>query len=173
MTYTVKHETDEEYFGDWYSVSAGEQYVKVPTDGEDTDDRDLAHRIGRMIDPDRPKIVVLCGSTRFKAEYAQANQNLTLAGEIVLSCGVWGRVNTSHISSRLMTEEEKSAVDELHKRKIDLADHVVVIDPGGYIGDSTRSEIAYAIEQGKPISYWSKGDVPAAPPGDHRRGAGS
>lgn len=108
---------------------------------------------------DRPKIVVLCGSTKFRAEYSRADQMLTLAGEIVLSCGVWGRVQTSHTSSRLTTEVEKSTVDELHKRKIDLADYVMVIDPGGYIGDSTRSEIEYATAAGKPIGYWSRGDL--------------
>jgi hypothetical protein len=55
-----------------------------------------------------------------------------------------------HIGDR---EGVKEVVDELHKRKIDLADEVFVINVGGYIGDSTRSEINYAFHHNKPISY--------------------
>jgi hypothetical protein len=43
--------------------------------------------------------------------------------------------------------------DELHKRKIDLADEVMVLNVGGYIGDSTRSEIEYAVKTGKTVKY--------------------
>lgn len=50
-------------------------------------------------------------------------------------------------------EGVKTLVDEVHKRKIDLADEVFVVNVGGYIGDSTRSEVAYAVAQGKPIRW--------------------
>lgn len=44
-------------------------------------------------------------------------------------------------------------LDMLHLRKIDLADRVLVINPGGHIGESTGKEIAYAGANGKPVSF--------------------
>lgn len=93
-----------------------------------------------------PPIVAICGSTRFRAEMAEANRELTLAGCMVLAPGVF-----AHDGDEI-TEEQKAALDELHLRKIDLADQVLVVDPGGYVGESTRREIAYAEEHGKPVS---------------------
>lgn len=93
---------------------------------------------------DRPEIVCLCGSARFVDELRAANRDLTFAGVIVLAPGeVDGPV----------TPEQKAVVDALHLRKIDLADRVLVVNPGGYVGDSTRSEIAYARAAGKPVSF--------------------
>jgi hypothetical protein len=97
---------------------------------------------------DRPTITVLCGSTRFKDEFERANQYLTLAGNIVLAPGVFG-----HADGIELPEDTKAELDELHLRKIDLADEVLVVSPGGYIGESTRREIAYAEQAGKPITY--------------------
>jgi dienelactone hydrolase len=97
---------------------------------------------------DRPRVVVLCGSTRFKTDFEATNRTLTLAGHIVLAPGVFG-----HADGIQPTDAEKTALDELHLRKIDLADEVIVVSPGGYIGDSTRSEIAYAERIGKPVGY--------------------
>lgn len=102
---------------------------------------------------ERPEIVVLCGSTKFPDAFADASKRLGLAGIIVLSVSMFGHAGD-------LTEEEctighptKDALDELHKRKIDLADRVLVLNVGGYIGDSTRSEIEYATRHGKPIDY--------------------
>ncbi|WP_235557896.1 DUF4406 domain-containing protein [Sphaerimonospora mesophila] len=101
----------------------------------------------------RPPIVALCGSTRFREEFAAANQHLTRQGVIVLAPGVFAH------SGDPLTDEEKTRLDELHKRKIDLADEVLVVsDESGYYGDSTRSEIAYAEQQGKPVRYLVGGD---------------
>lgn len=97
---------------------------------------------------EQPEIVCLCGSTRFKDEYRAENRRLTMQGKIVLSVGLFGHADNIDLS-----REEKEMLDELHKRKIDLADYVHVINPGGYIGDSTESEIKYAKEQGTPVSY--------------------
>lgn len=94
-----------------------------------------------------PQIVCLCGSTRFRSEMAAANFDLTLAGCIVVAPGVF-----QHGGDEI-TEAQKSALDELHLRKIDLADRVVVVNPGGYIGESTRKEIAYARSTGKPVQF--------------------
>lgn len=96
----------------------------------------------------RPRRVCLCGSTRFPAEFAAANRELTLAGYIVLAPGVF-----AHSDGVPITEEEKTALDALHFAKIDLADEVFVVNPGGYIGASTTNEIAYATRTGKPVRY--------------------
>ncbi len=95
---------------------------------------------------DRPKIVCLCGSTRFKNEYEQAMKEETLKGKIVLTVGLFG-----HIEGIDMNGEVKKMLDKLHLRKIDLADEVLIINVGGYIGESTKKEIAYAIVHGKPV----------------------
>lgn len=94
---------------------------------------------------ERPQVVTICGSTRFRDEIAQANRGLTLAGCIVLAPGVF-----AHAGDQI-TDEQKLALDELHFRKIDLADSVVVVDPGGYVGASTQREIDYARSTGKPV----------------------
>ncbi|MET9230069.1 hypothetical protein [Lentzea sp. NPDC003310] len=94
--------------------------------------------------PDRPEIVCLCGSTRFTAEMRAANRDLTFAGIIVVAPGE---------ADEVVTAEQKAALDALHLRKIDLADRVLVVNPGGYVGESTCREIAYARATGKPVSF--------------------
>lgn len=103
----------------------------------------------------RPTIVCLCGSTRFYDEFQRANYDLTMRGEIVLSVGFYPHAKAEHGHGEGVghDSDEKVALDELHKRKIDLADYVYVLNVDGYIGDSTRSEIAYATERGKPVQY--------------------
>lgn len=93
---------------------------------------------------DRPEIVCICGSTRFVEEMRAANRDLTFAGVIVVAPG---EANES------ITDEQKIALDALHLRKIDLADRVLIVNPGGYVGESTSREIAYAQAIGKPISF--------------------
>ncbi len=101
--------------------------------------------------PPDPKIVCLCGSTRFMDAFFEAGWSETLKGHIVLSVGV---VTTAadHAGEALGTEVVEM-LDELHWRKIDLADEVLVLNVGGYIGFSTRREIDYAEYTGKPIRY--------------------
>jgi hypothetical protein len=101
---------------------------------------------------DRPEIVCICGSTRFANEMSAANRDLTLAGVIVVAPGVLLRAEDRE-ADELITSEQKTALDALHLRKIDLADRVLVVNPGGYIGESTSREIAYAHATGKPISF--------------------
>lgn len=101
----------------------------------------------------RPKIVCLCGSTRFGEVYELANLRETLAGKIVLSVGYTRKSDTELMTSGELTEAAKIALDELHKRKIDLADEILVLNVGGYIGDSTRSEIEYAQAHGKTVRW--------------------
>jgi hypothetical protein len=103
----------------------------------------------------RPRVVCLCGSTRFAEEFRQASLRLTLAGEIVLSIGCDPRRegDLAAMAEAGDPAAVKARLDELHKRKIDLANWVLVINPGGYAGESTRSEIAYATARGKPVRY--------------------
>jgi nucleoside 2-deoxyribosyltransferase len=97
---------------------------------------------------DFPKIVTLCGSTRHKQEFEEANRTLTRQGVLVISVGVFG-----HADGITLTADDKAALDELHRRKIDLADEVLIVNPDARIGDSTRSEIQYAAAHGKPVRY--------------------
>ena len=102
--------------------------------------------------PERPEIVCICGSTRFADQMAAANRDLTLAGAIVLAPGVF--LSTADREAGVSLEPaQKAALDDLHLRKIDLADRVLVVNPGGYIGESTSREIAYAHAAGKPVSF--------------------
>ena len=102
---------------------------------------------------ERPKIVVLCGSTRFYDKFQEVNYRLTMAGRIVLSVGFYPHADAEHGEGAGHHCAEKTTLDELHKRKIDLADEVHVLNVDGYLGESTRSEIAYAEAAGKPITY--------------------
>lgn len=101
--------------------------------------------------PDRPEIVCICGSARFAAEMEIANRKLTFAGVIVVAPGVLS--NAAANGGESITPEQKSALAALHLCKIDLADRVLVVNPGGYIGETTSREIAYARAAGKPVSF--------------------
>jgi hypothetical protein len=90
-------------------------------------------------------VITLCGSTRFKEDFERVNRELTLAGNIVISVGCFGHAGD------VFTEEEKIMLDDIHKRKIDMADAIYVINKNGYIGESTKSEIKYAREHGKQV----------------------
>lgn len=103
----------------------------------------------------RPTIVCLCGSVRFLEAFDQASLHETLAGRIVLSVGSH-RQRDEDALSHLTDAERAAALDHLaalHRHKIDLADEILVINTGGYIGPSTRAEIAYARARGKTIRW--------------------
>ena len=95
------------------------------------------------------KVITLCGSTRFKDAFLEAQKRLTLDGNIVISVGLFGHSGDEEV----WTEGTKEMLDDMHKRKIDMADEIYVINVGGYIGESTWSEIAYAKAIGKKIRY--------------------
>lgn len=95
-------------------------------------------------------VVTLCGSTRFKTEFEKVNAELTRAGKVVISVGVFG-----HADGVSLTIEEKKLLDRVHMQKIDMADEIFVINVGGYIGESTQREIEYATKLGLPITYWT------------------
>lgn len=102
----------------------------------------------------RPTIVCLCGSSRFYQQYQEAEYRETMAGRIYLSIGFYPHAPKDfHGEGVGATSDEKIALDELHKRKIDLADEIFVLNVGGYIGDSTKSEVTYARAVGKPVRW--------------------
>ena len=94
-------------------------------------------------------VITLCGSTRFKEQFIEAQKRLTLEGNIVISVGLFGHSGDDEV----WTEGTKEMLDDMHKRKIDMADAIYVINVGGYIGESTRSEIEYAKRNGKEVRY--------------------
>lgn len=107
-----------------------------------------------------PNIVCLCGSTRFYHQFQKSNFEETMKGNIVLSVGFFANADpkdflmkSEHGEDIGITPEQKEMLDELHKRKIDLADEILVLNVGGYIGKSTASEINYAKIKAKKIRY--------------------
>lgn len=105
------------------------------------------------------KVVTLCGSTRFRDEFYQVQKRLTLKRCIVISVGLFGHAGDEEVWEGMdegTLTATKEMLDDMHKRKIDMADEVFVIDVDGYVGESTRSEIAYAEAHGKPVRYLSQ-----------------
>lgn len=101
----------------------------------------------------RPLIVCLCGSTRFAEEFHCQNVLETAAGHIVLSIGVNLKYEADLLILGRIDDAMKTRLDALHFHKIDLADEVLVLNVDGYVGESTKNEILYAIQQKKPIRW--------------------
>lgn len=108
---------------------------------------------------DFPEIVCLCGSTRFESVFKEAQFRLTVEGKIVLTVAgnwkddhddVWDEID----------DEQKEALDELHFRKIDLADRVLVLNVNGYVGTSTRNEVQHAIDTDTEVTWLEPENVP-------------
>lgn len=102
------------------------------------------------------KVITLCGSTRFKEAFMEAQKRLTLEGNIVISVGLFGHSGDNEVWEGMdenTLTQTKVMLDDMHKRKIDMADEIYVINVDGYIGDSTKSEIAYAKAQRKPVHF--------------------
>ena len=102
------------------------------------------------------KVITLCGSTRFKEDFMDVQKKLTLDGNIVISVGLFGHSGDNEVWDGMdegTLSKTKLMLDDMHKRKIDMADEIFVINKNGYIGDSTKSEIEYAIKMGKKVNY--------------------
>ena len=102
------------------------------------------------------KVITLCGSTKFKNEFMEAQKDLTLKGNIVISVGLFGHSGDNEVWENMdegTLTKTKEMLDDMHKRKIDLSDEIFVINVGGYIGESTKSEIEYAKATGKKVNY--------------------
>lgn len=100
---------------------------------------------------DRPAIVCLCGSTRFREAFADAGRAESLAGRIVVRPEIF-----SQSDGLVLDEESVRRLGELHRFKIELADELLIIDVDGYVGPATQDEVAYAQKLGKPVRYWSQ-----------------
>ena len=94
------------------------------------------------------KIITLCGSSKFKNEFEQVQKELTLSGNIVMSLGLF-----THFDGDKIDKETLKMLTDMHFQKIDMSDEIFVINPGGYIGSATASEIEYALKTGKKVSY--------------------
>jgi hypothetical protein len=99
----------------------------------------------------KEEIITLCGSTRFKKEFEEVNRRLSLSGKVVLTVSCFGHADNLNLSTK-----DKTILDKVHLRKIDLAEAIYVINVGGYIGESTKKEIAYAKQKGKRVYYHEK-----------------
>ena len=102
------------------------------------------------------KVITLCGSTRFKEEFMSVQKMLSLKGNIVISVGLFGHSGDNEVWENMdegTLTKTKEMLDDMHKAKIDMSDEIFVINVGGYIGDSTRSEIEYAMQHGKKVNY--------------------
>lgn len=97
----------------------------------------------------RMKVITLCGSTRFKEQFLEQQKRLTLEGNVVISVGLFGHSGDEEVWKPGM----KEMLDKMHLQKIDMADEIFVINVGGYIGESTKREIAHAEQSGKPVRY--------------------
>jgi hypothetical protein len=104
-----------------------------------------------------PNIITLCGSTKFKEAINRANAELTMEGNLVISLGVFGHIDMPEHDWTTGGNDDKRMLDELHKRKIDLCDGIYVVNVDGYIGESTKGEIEYAISRGKNVRYMVDG----------------
>ena len=101
-------------------------------------------------------VITLCGSTRFKDQFMEAQKKLTFEGNIVISVGLFGHSGDQEVWENMdegTLTKTKEMLDDMHKRKIDMADAIFVINVGGYVGSSTKSEIEYAITHGKEVRY--------------------
>lgn len=101
----------------------------------------------------KPEIVTLCGSTRFRESFFAEQRRLTLEGRIVISVGIFGHLEGLDVGTAESPTPLKEMLDLLHFRKIDLSDRIHVINEGGYVGSSTRNEIAYARERKIPVTF--------------------
>ena len=106
-----------------------------------------------------PTVVCLCGSTRFREAFERAACDEELAGRIVLTVNDFDTVRRQPVGHH-PPHAEKQMLDELHLRKIDLADEVLILNVGGYIGESTRRELEYARSHGKRVRFLEPGAAP-------------
>ena len=102
------------------------------------------------------KVITLCGSIRFKDEFLRVQKELTLQENIVISVGLFGHSGDAEVWENMdegTLTKTKEMLDDMHKRKIDMSDEIFVINVGGYIGDSTKSEIEYAKSTNKKVNF--------------------
>lgn len=97
------------------------------------------------------KIITLCGSTRFENLFRLVAKEESFKGNIILSPDVY-----AHAEQLLLSREQITLLKRLHRKKIDMCNEILVINPGGYIGESTCDEIKYARHVGKIVRFYEK-----------------
>jgi hypothetical protein len=109
----------------------------------------------------RPAVVCICGSMRFKDSLAAARVRETLAGKIVVASEVDFKLGFQFEQRDVIDVATlKTAMDELHLRKIDIADEVLFLNVGNYWGESTTRELRYARALGKRLRFLEPGPFP-------------
>jgi hypothetical protein len=129
------------------NLSRDERYEEIIAELEEK----VAFYETRSVPANTPMIICLCGSTRFMDAFHEAGWYFTLEGYIVLSVGVCKHAEDH--GGEALGQDVADKLDELHLRKIDLADQVMILNVGGYIGESTRKELEYAKSKGKPVLF--------------------
>lgn len=117
-------------------------------------------------DVEKPIVTTLCGSTRFPDAFEIAAAHLGMMGRVVFSVAMYGHSDQPRGAKFLCSDgdestPEKQGLDQLHFRKIDLSDGVFVVNVGGYVGSSTRREIAYAKAHDKTVEWMFPDAIPA------------
>lgn len=110
----------------------------------------------------RAEVITLCGSSKFKDAINAENSRLTMQGNLVISLGLFGHTDLPDYNWDTDASDLKRMLDAIHAQKIDMADRVHVVNPGGYYGESTAREIAYSRARGKPVTFMEPD--PAAKP---------
>jgi hypothetical protein len=98
------------------------------------------------------KVITICGSTRFKDAFMEAQKRLTLEGNIVISVGLFGHSGDDEV----WTEGTKEMLDDMHKRKNDMADEIFVINVGGYIGPAPDPRLSTQRLLRRSSDIWSR-----------------
>ena len=91
-------------------------------------------------------VVTLCGSMRFREELERLGTELTMAGHVVLA-------PTALDPSMELDPDQRALLGRIHLQRVAMADEVLVVNVGGYVGEDTRREIAYARSRGTAVSY--------------------
>ena len=104
----------------------------------------------------KPAVVCLCGSTRFVETFNEWRKKLTYEGKIVLAI----EIVTIQAKKDYPSSETKKMLDELYLRMIDMADEVMILNVGGYIGESTKKELEYARKNSKSIKFLETTNIP-------------
>ena len=79
-----------------------------------------------------------------------------MAGCVVISLGMFSLPDLPAYNWTVDSSDLKGQLGGVHFQKIRMADEVYVVDPGGYVGESTRREIAYAESLGNPVRHLSR-----------------
>jgi methylmalonyl-CoA/ethylmalonyl-CoA epimerase len=98
-----------------------------------------------------PRVVCLCGPPQFADAFRRAEEEETAAGRIVLSGGAQSARSDSRAGIEEGAVDPGAELDPIQRRKIDLADEILVLNVGGHLG--AAAEIAYARAQGKPLRW--------------------